>query len=82
MNLSWRLNNAPSSQLIVLKYITDLLVWQELLAEAEVSEHDVTRAVQQDVLELDVAVDDAELQQTNRQYCSELSKQNLWEYIT
>lgn len=40
---------------------------QELLAKAEVCEHDVARAVQQDVLQLDVAVDDAELQQTNRQ---------------
>lgn len=40
---------------------------QELLAETEVSEYDVTRAVQQDVLQLDVAVDDAELKQTNRQ---------------
>ena len=38
------------------------LLWPEFPAEAEVSEDDVAVAVQEDVLELDVAVDDAVLE--------------------
>jgi len=35
--------------------------WQELLTEAEVCEYDVAVPIQQDILQLDVAVDDTQL---------------------
>ena len=36
-------------------------MWEELLAETEVCENDVSVRVEQDVLQLDVTVDDAHL---------------------
>ena len=47
---------------LVLKLIVYPFVRQELFAESEIGEHDVSLGVEQNVLQFDVAVNDAQLQ--------------------